>query len=164
MHSRHFPRPFRVEMGISGRRLRRVKIHSERTRAFRVRVNVEFLVFMRSSSGARFYVTCAKGPAELGRRLPACPGPRRERRGFSLCPLSTSQQQFARAQAMSQLRNQRTSAGAKSMGHRSICEARTSRKPCIFVRTGRARSLEATCRRQESIRPCRTSRPKGSAS
>jgi hypothetical protein len=51
---------------------------------------VEFLVFMRSSSGARFYVTCAKGPAELGRRLPTCPGPRPERRGFSLGPLSTS--------------------------------------------------------------------------
>ena len=45
---------------------------------------------MRPSSGARFYVACAKGPAELGRRLPTCPGPRRERRGFSLGPLSTS--------------------------------------------------------------------------
>ena len=45
---------------------------------------------MRPCSGARFYVACAKGPAELGRRLPTCPGPRRERRGFSSGPLSTS--------------------------------------------------------------------------
>jgi hypothetical protein len=45
---------------------------------------------MRPSSGARFYAACAKGPAELGRRLPTCPGPRCERRGFSLGPLSTS--------------------------------------------------------------------------
>ena len=28
---------------------------------------------LRPSSGARFYVACAKGPAELGRRLPTCP-------------------------------------------------------------------------------------------
>jgi hypothetical protein len=43
---------------------------------------------MPPSSGARFYVACANGPAESG--VACLLAPRRERRGFSLGPLSTS--------------------------------------------------------------------------
>jgi hypothetical protein len=43
---------------------------------------------MPPSSGARFYVACAKGPAESG--VACLLAPRRERRGFSLGPLSIS--------------------------------------------------------------------------